>query len=69
MTLKFTIYLGNALEYIIYDKFEVQEADLSCTNQNTNGKIEVTLITCNNVKGNRLVFKCVKKMQENRKIF
>jgi len=52
------IYLGNSLEYIIYDKFEVLDTDISSTNQNTNGKIEVTLITCNNIKGNRLIFKC-----------
>lgn len=55
------IYLGKALEYIIYDRFEVKATDLSCTNQNTNKTKEVTLITCNNIKGNRLVFKCKEK--------
>ena len=62
--LQFTIYLGKALEYIIYDKYEVSQNDLSCTNQTTNGKIEITLITCNNIKGNRLIFKCKEKTME-----
>lgn len=43
--------------YTIYDKFEISETNISCTNQNTNGKREITLITCNNVNKNRLVIK------------
>lgn len=48
---------GNFVEYIIYDKQEISADDLSCTNQNTNGLRQITLITCNNVKGNRVCIK------------
>ena len=43
--------------YYVYDKFEISESDTSCTNQNTNGKKEITLITCNNITKSRLVVK------------
>ena len=53
---------GSKSNYIIYNKFEVSANDTSCTNQNTNNKREVTLVTCNTIKGNRLVVKA----KENR---
>ena len=43
---------------LVYDKYEVNEKDLSCTSQDTNGNIEVTLITCASAKKKRLVVKC-----------
>lgn len=49
---------GKRVSYFVYDKYEVSETDLSCTNQETNGQMEVTLITCTNKKNNRLVVKC-----------
>lgn len=49
---------GKRLSYFVYDKYEVPETDLSCTNQNTNGEIEATLITCTKKKSNRLIIKC-----------
>lgn len=48
---------GNFIEYVIYDKKEISADDLSCTEQETNGLREITLITCNNVKGNRVCIK------------
>ena len=48
---------GNFLIYKIYDIYETKYNDLSCTNQNTNGMKEITLITCNNINGNRIVVK------------
>jgi len=48
---------GNFIEYTIYDKKEISANDVSCTSQDTNGLREVTLITCNNVKGNRVCIK------------
>lgn len=48
---------GNIVNYNVYLKFEVNANDLSCTNQNTNGLREITLVTCNNVTGNRTVVK------------
>jgi len=45
--------------YYIYDKFETSKNNTSCTNQNTNGKKEITLVTCNNINKNRLIVKAV----------
>ena len=50
--------LNNKLiSYKTYDKFEISKTDTTCTSQNTNGKKEITLITCNNFNGNRLIIK------------
>ena len=49
---------GEKLTYLVYDKYEVNENDLSCTSQETNGNIELTLITCATSKKNRLIVKC-----------
>lgn len=43
--------------YYIYDKYEIDKNDVSCTSQDTNGKKEITLVTCNNLNGNRLIIK------------
>ena len=52
-----TIYdlSGNFKTYKIYDIYETRPDDTSCTFQDTNGKKIVTLVTCNNVNGKRLV--------------
>lgn len=50
---------GKKLEYKVYNIYNVNENDLSCTSQDTNGKKEVTLITCTKSKKKRLVIKCV----------
>lgn len=46
---------GNNINYKIYDKYETTSDNTSCTFQETNGLKLVTLITCNNVNGKRLV--------------
>lgn len=46
---------GNYLNYSIYKIYETKPSDTSCTFQNTKGKKIVTLVTCNNVNGKRLV--------------
>ena len=48
---------SNALNYRIYKITEVAANDTSCLSQNTNGTKEVTLITCNTIKGTRIVVK------------
>lgn len=60
----FQIYdLGsNYMDYIIYDIKEVSANDTSCINQDTNNSREVTLVTCNTIKGTRIVVKA----KENR---
>lgn len=54
-----TIYdlSGNKIDYSIYKSYETDYNDLTCTNQDTNGKKEITLITCNNIKNKRRVIK------------
>ena len=46
---------GNKLDYIVYDKSDIAASELNCTNQNTNGKREVTLITCNSINNTRRI--------------
>lgn len=51
---------GNKFSYKVYDKYQIKQDDFSCLNQNTNGKVELTLITCvKNKKNKRLVVKCI----------
>lgn len=56
---KITIYdsKGSYTIYSVYKKYEISANDISCTNQNTFGKKEITLVTCNNKNKNRLVIK------------
>ena len=49
---------GNAEMYKVYDIYIVDETDMRCTSQETNGKMELTLITCDNDNKKRLVVKC-----------
>lgn len=46
---------GRMIEYRVSKKYEVEVTDMSCTSQNTDGKSIITLLTCNNVSGKRLV--------------
>ena len=48
---------GRKITYSIYNKFKVDPTDVSCTSQRTNGKREITLITCTNYGKERLVLK------------
>jgi sortase A len=50
---------GITCKYKVYDKYEISPYDLQCLNQETDGKKEVTLITCTNDSKNRLVVKCI----------
>lgn len=52
---------GSKVAYIIYQKKEVDSADLTCTNQDTSNQKIVTLITCSNISNSkRLVIKAKK---------
>lgn len=53
---------GNYINYVIYKIKEVPANDTSCINQDTNNSREVTLVTCNTIKGTRIVIKA----KENR---
>ena len=48
---------GKVVKYSVYDKYVVEPTDTSCTTQRTNGRREVTLITCTNYGTQRLVVK------------
>ena len=48
---------GTTLRYSVYDKFLVYPDDVSCTSQITDGKKEVTLITCTNDNKQRYIIK------------
>lgn len=54
---KLTDLSGRTITYKIYDKYTVEPTDVKCTSQLTNGKKEVTLITCTNDSKQRVVVK------------
>lgn len=56
-TVKVTDLSGRTITYKIYDKYTVDPTDVKCTSQLTNGKKEVTLITCTNDSQQRVVIK------------
>lgn len=55
--IEITDYTGKTLKYSVYDKYNVQPEDLSCTSQRTNGKKEITLITCTDDSKQRVIVK------------
>ena len=46
---------GRKIKYSVYEKYTVVPKDTSCTDQNTNGKKIVTLITCTNDNKKRVI--------------
>ncbi|MCI8352550.1 MAG: hypothetical protein HFJ58_02890 [Clostridia bacterium] len=55
------IYHGKKVNYSVYESFETDYNNLDCIHQDTEGKKEVTLITCNNIKNKRRVIKATEK--------
>lgn len=49
---------GRILTYKVYNKYVVKPTDTRCSSQLTNGKKELTLITCTNYGKERLIVKC-----------
>lgn len=60
-TIDITDTKGRTLIYEVYDKYVVSPDDVECTSQNTNGKKEITLITCTNDSKGRVIVKAVEK--------
>ena len=56
-TAELTDLNGNTITYQVYNKYVVEPTDTSCTSQLTNGRRELTLITCTNGGKQRLVVK------------
>ena len=48
---------GNMLKYIVFDKYETSPSDIDCLKPSIDNIKEITLITCNNLNGNRLIVK------------
>ena len=48
---------GKTINYQVYNKYEVVPEDTSCTSQLTDGKKEITLITCTNDNKHRVIVK------------
>ena len=60
-TIEITDLKKRKVTYMVYDKYEVVPEDVSCTDQRTNGRKEVTLITCTNDSSRRVIVKCVEQ--------
>jgi len=58
-TIEITDLTGKTLEYTVYDKYIVTPEDTNCTSQITNGRTEITLITCTNDNKLRHIIKAV----------
>lgn len=56
-TIDLTDISGRTITYAVYDKYTVDPTDVSCTSQLTNGKKEVTLITCTDDSKQRVIVK------------
>ena len=48
---------NSTVSYEVYDKYIVEPTDVSCTSQTTNGKREITLITCTDDSKQRVIVK------------
>lgn len=53
--IEITDTFGKTIQYEVYDKYIVDYTDTTCTSQKTQGKKEVTLITCTNASDNERV--------------
>jgi len=53
---------GSKISYYIYDKYVTDSSYLECTNQDTNGEKEITLVTCNKPDNSkRIIIKAKEK--------
>lgn len=59
--IQITDLFGNTVEYEVYDKYVVLPTNTDCTSQLTNGKREITLITCTNDNKQRVIVKATEK--------
>lgn len=55
--IQITDLLGKTIQYKVYNKYQVDPTDVSCTTQLTNGRKEITLITCTDDSKHRVVVK------------
>lgn len=57
--IEITDLTGRMIQYKVYKQYIVEPSDVTCTSQLTDGKKEVTLITCTNDNKNRRIIKAV----------
>ena len=60
--IQITDLFGNTIEYEVYDKYIVDPTNTECTSQLTNGRREVTIITCTDDNKQRVVVKATEKL-------
>lgn len=56
-SIEITDLSGKTIQYKVYTKYQVDPTDVSCTSQLTNGRREITLITCTDDSKYRVVVK------------
>lgn len=56
-TIEITDLSGKTIPYKVYTKYQVDPTDVNCTSQLTNGRREITLITCTDDSKYRVVVK------------
>ena len=60
--IQITDTFGEVVQYEVYDKFIVKNTDTACTSQQTEGRREITLITCTNASNDdRVIVKAREK--------
>lgn len=52
---------SHMVNYYVTEKFEIENNDFSCTTQETNGEKWLTLMTCNSIKGTRIIVRAIAK--------
>lgn len=55
--IEITDLTGRTIKYVVYNKYQVSPDETECTSQHTNGKKEITLITCTNDSKERIIVK------------
>lgn len=61
--IQITDTFGEVVQYEVYDKFIVKNTDTACTSQQTDGRREITLITCTNASNDdRVIVKAREKI-------
>lgn len=61
--IEITDLTNTTVQYYVYDKYKVYDDNVDCTTQETDGKTEITLITCTNDGSMRVIVKA-RKMGE-----
>ena len=57
MKLSYILVIGIMQKYIVFDKYETNINDISCTLPSSPNDKELTLLTCNNLTGGRIIVK------------